>query len=190
MIGKLAGTSKGTALWLTSKWVKVLISTAQEGSGSENMASDLIKRYTNAGGWCSEAGRTKLGNQVQWVDLVIRLDIWHFMRRIAVGCTTDAHQRYAKLNRCWQSLIATRGWTPLVFLSSTLSGCRPSGAHKCGMLSASRLFLVLHLTWRLAPSQRVASYWNMTGVLEAPHLSSTSTIIWTDLSQVCLLKCL
>lgn len=50
MIGKLAGTSKGTALWLTSKWVKVLISTAQEGSGSENMASDLIKRYTNAGG--------------------------------------------------------------------------------------------------------------------------------------------
>jgi hypothetical protein len=29
-----------------------------------------------------------------WPDLVIRLDIWHFMRRIADGVTTDSHQLY------------------------------------------------------------------------------------------------
>ena len=28
-------------------------------------------------------------------NTVIWLDIWHFMRRIATGCTTDSHQLYA-----------------------------------------------------------------------------------------------
>eukprot|EP00795_Rhopilema_esculentum_P001125 gene1125-15467_t len=26
-----------------------------------------------------------------WSDLVIRLDVWHFMRRLAVGCTSESH---------------------------------------------------------------------------------------------------
>lgn len=29
-----------------------------------------------------------------WPDLVIRLDIWHFMRRFAGACTTESHQLY------------------------------------------------------------------------------------------------
>ena len=40
----------------------------------------------------------------QWVDLPIRLDIWHFMRRLAVGCTTEAHPLYGvflgRLSHC------------------------------------------------------------------------------------------
>ena len=27
-------------------------------------------------------------------DTMFRLDIWHFMRRFTVGCTTDAHQLF------------------------------------------------------------------------------------------------
>jgi len=30
-----------------------------------------------------------------WSDLVVRLDVWHFMRRLAVGVTTDTHILYA-----------------------------------------------------------------------------------------------
>ncbi len=37
-------------------------------------------------------------------QMTIRLDLWHFMRRFAVGCTTDFHQLYAtfmsRLSHC------------------------------------------------------------------------------------------
>lgn len=29
-----------------------------------------------------------------WPDLIVRLDIYHYMRRLAAGCTTDAHSLY------------------------------------------------------------------------------------------------
>ncbi|XP_056224227.1 uncharacterized protein LOC130163830 [Seriola aureovittata] len=118
---KLAGTAKGTALWLTSvgnEYGQILMSvlTAQEGAGLDMMAADLVKRYQRAGvdppvalyvdcGCCAETGKTKLSARFSgWPDLTIRLDIWHFMRRIALGCTTDAHQLYpifmSRLSAC------------------------------------------------------------------------------------------
>ncbi|XP_062250347.1 uncharacterized protein LOC133959246 [Platichthys flesus] len=108
---KLAGTAKGTAHWLTSvgnEYGQVLISvmTAQEGAGLDLMAAGLMKRYQLAGvdppvalyvdcGCCTEGGETKLKARFSgWPDIIVRLDIWHFMRRLALGCTTDAHQLY------------------------------------------------------------------------------------------------
>ncbi|XP_052429310.1 uncharacterized protein LOC127970861 [Carassius gibelio] len=63
---------------------------------------------------------------------MIRLDIWHFMRRIALGCTTDAHQLYpifmSRLSACifeWDAadvsilrkakreLLMSQGWPAL-----------------------------------------------------------------------------
>nr|KAG5691802.1 hypothetical protein BaRGS_003198 [Batillaria attramentaria] len=39
-----------------------------------------------------------------WPDLVIRLDVWHFMRRIARACTTESHLLYksfmGRLSQC------------------------------------------------------------------------------------------
>ncbi|KAM9723716.1 uncharacterized protein ACNS7B_019020 [Menidia menidia] len=51
---KLAGTAKGTGLWLTSvgnEYGQILISvlTAQEGAGLDKMADGLVKRYAQAG---------------------------------------------------------------------------------------------------------------------------------------------
>lgn len=103
--------AKGTAMWVTSvgnEYGQILISvlTAQEGAGLDMMAADLVRRYHQAGveppvvlyvdcGCCTEAGETKLQARFSgWPGLTIRLDIWHFMRRLAVGCTTDAHQLY------------------------------------------------------------------------------------------------
>lgn len=119
---KLAGTAKGTALWLTSvgnEYGQILISvlTAQEGAGLDKMANDLVRRYAQAGvdppvvlyvdcGCCAEAAETtKLQARFNgWPQLVVRLDIWHFMRRLALGCTTDAHQLYplfmSRLSAC------------------------------------------------------------------------------------------
>ena len=98
---------------------QVLISvlTAQEGPGLDRMVSDLIRRYSQAGvapplllyvdcGCCRETdGETKLKARFSgWPDLVVRLDIWHFLRRLAAGCTTDAHALYpvfmASLSAC------------------------------------------------------------------------------------------
>jgi len=50
-------------------------------------------------------GETKLKARFGgWPNLIVRLDIWHFMRRLAVGCTTDAHQLYptfmARMSAC------------------------------------------------------------------------------------------
>ncbi|XP_030233813.1 uncharacterized protein LOC115559188 isoform X2 [Gadus morhua] len=86
-------------------------------AGVDRMVSGLIRRYSEAGvappillhvdcGCCEEAGgeselKARFGG---WPDLVIRLDAWHFLRRLAAGCTTDAHALYpifmAKLSVC------------------------------------------------------------------------------------------
>ncbi|KAF1384232.1 hypothetical protein PFLUV_G00140580 [Perca fluviatilis] len=87
---------------------QILISvlTAQEGAGLYMMTAGLVKKYQQAGvdppvalyvdcGCCTEVGETKLQARFSgWPDLTIRLDIWHFMRQLALGCTTDVHQLY------------------------------------------------------------------------------------------------
>ncbi|XP_049336892.1 histone deacetylase complex subunit SAP130-like [Astyanax mexicanus] len=81
------------------------------------MVKGLIKRYSQAAmvppkllyvdsGCCKDTGgQTKLEERFSgWPDLTVRLDIYHFMRRLAVGCTTDAHPLYptfmARLSSC------------------------------------------------------------------------------------------
>ncbi|KAM7009682.1 uncharacterized protein LKV04_001620 [Tautogolabrus adspersus] len=118
---KLPGVAKGTTVWLSSvsnKVGQILISvlTAQEGSGLDLMVADLIRRYREAGvappkllyvdyGCCKKDGEeTKLKASGGWPDVVVKLDIYHFMRRLASGCTKDAHPLYpifmARLSSC------------------------------------------------------------------------------------------
>ncbi|XP_035858117.1 uncharacterized protein LOC116056487 [Sander lucioperca] len=118
---KLSGPAKGTAQWMTSvgnEIGQVLISvlTADEGGGIDAVAAGLVERYRRASvapptllyvdsHCCEEAGDTKLQQRFSgWPDVIIRLDIWHFMRRLAGGVTTDAHQLYpifmARLSAC------------------------------------------------------------------------------------------
>ncbi|KAG9274088.1 arginine-glutamic acid dipeptide repeats protein-like [Astyanax mexicanus] len=146
---KLTGPAKGTAQWLTSvgnESGQVLISvlTANEGAGLDLMAAGLVNRYQRAGvdppvvlyvdcGCCKEVGETKLKSRFGgWPDIIVRLDIWHFMRRLATGCTTDAHQLYptfmSRISSCifeWDAgdvgllrkakreQLAQQGWPPL-----------------------------------------------------------------------------
>ncbi|MCI4379004.1 hypothetical protein PGIGA_G00222790 [Pangasianodon gigas] len=118
---KLAGHAWGTVQWMSSvgnERGQILISvlTAQEGPGLDSMVSGLVSRYQQAGvappvllyvdsGCCVDKGQSKLQTRFGgWPNLNIRLDIWHFMRRLATGCTTDAHPLYptfmARLSAC------------------------------------------------------------------------------------------
>lgn len=99
--------------------VLVSVLTAAEGAGMANMATGLVQRYQSAqvpppallyidGDCCGQIHIRRLF--AGWPDLVIRLDIWHFMRRFARGCSTDAHPLYAtflsRMSQCtcrWSS---------------------------------------------------------------------------------------
>ncbi|XP_052445112.1 uncharacterized protein LOC127986896 [Carassius gibelio] len=118
---KLAGAASGTAAWCTNvgnEHGQVLVSvlTAAEGHGLDSMAAGLMKRYREAGeaapkvmyvdrDCCSQYGQSRVKIMfLEWDELVVRLDIWHFMRRFAAGVTTEAHPLYgifmARLSTC------------------------------------------------------------------------------------------
>ncbi|XP_038162604.1 uncharacterized protein LOC119797556 isoform X2 [Cyprinodon tularosa] len=119
---KLAGAAANTAGWCTNvanEHGQVLVSvlTAAEGHGLWPMAAGLMRRYREAGvpppvimyvdrDCCSQHAQRQ--SQVramfsEWNELIVRLDIWHFMRRFAAGVITEAHQLYgtfmARLSR-------------------------------------------------------------------------------------------
>ena len=110
VVKKLAGHSAHTASWATNignEYGQVLISvlTSSEGYGLRPMAAGIVRRYQLAGVPPPDimyadrdcCGETKVKAMfAAWPDLIIRLDTWHFMRRLAVGCTTDSHPLYAK----------------------------------------------------------------------------------------------
>ncbi|XP_063078300.1 uncharacterized protein LOC134468289 [Engraulis encrasicolus] len=80
--------------------------TAAEGDGLKPMAAGLVRRYRDAGvqpplllyvdrDCCSQHGGGKTADMFpEWDKLVVRLDIWHLMRRIASGVSTESHQLY------------------------------------------------------------------------------------------------
>ena len=120
---KLQGAEANTASWVTNvgnEKGEVLnsIVTTSEGIASLGvMADGLINRFSQAGvvppvllytdrDCCSiDEGVSKYHVLFSaWENLLIRLDIFHFMRRCAVGCTSESHPLYpvfmASLSRC------------------------------------------------------------------------------------------
>ncbi|XP_069106499.1 uncharacterized protein [Argopecten irradians] len=105
---KLAGKSAKTAMWATNvgnEHGQVIMSvlTANEGQGLADMIDGLCRRYHEASvppprllyvdrDCCDSSCVQKYFRS--WPFLLVRLDIWHFMRRLAIGCTTDAHPLY------------------------------------------------------------------------------------------------
>ncbi|CAL8406944.1 unnamed protein product [Arctogadus glacialis] len=118
IVRKLAGQARSTASWATNVGnehghVLMSVLTASEGWGLMKMAEGLVRRYKDAGvpppeilyvdrDCCGNSHLLKIFGA--WPGMKIRLDIWHFMRRFATGCTTDSHALYtsfmAQLSRC------------------------------------------------------------------------------------------
>ncbi|XP_061753808.1 uncharacterized protein LOC133551273 isoform X2 [Nerophis ophidion] len=118
MTKKLAGEAAGTAAWVTNvgnELGQVLMSvlTVAEGDGLLAMAQGLMRRYREAGRdpphvlyvdrdcCCSAGGQPKVAATFgEWDRLVVRLDVWHLMRRFARGVSTEAHTLYGEfMNR-------------------------------------------------------------------------------------------
>ncbi|KAK0147214.1 hypothetical protein N1851_013367 [Merluccius polli] len=118
IVKKLAGEGCLTASWATNignEHGQVIMSvlTDSEGYGLGPMIGGLMSRYKDAGvpppevlyvdrDCCGSTHLRKIFGS--WDRMLLRLDIWHFMRRIAIGCTTDSHSLYAgfmnRLSQC------------------------------------------------------------------------------------------
>ena len=106
---KLRGADAGTAAWTTNVGnergeILQSVLTASESFESLKMLADgLVQRYSEAQqppptvlytdrDCCSSRFSELFG---AWPNLSVRLDVWHFMRRMAMGCTTESHPLYA-----------------------------------------------------------------------------------------------
>ena len=109
---KLQGSASGTASWATNignerEAVASVLTASEDVASLKRLADGLMRRYEAAGeqppsvlytdrDCCAERGQSKMETLFgAWPDLNVRLDIWHFMRRLAQGMHyiyTIAHQ--------------------------------------------------------------------------------------------------
>ena len=107
IVKKLAGSARKTASWCTNvgnEHGQVLMSvlTDTEGDGLDDMAEGLMDRYIASNtpppkvlyvdrDCCSTRSKQQFH---KFPNMVIRLDIWHFMRRLAMACCSESHALY------------------------------------------------------------------------------------------------
>lgn len=122
---KLQGTAAGAANWMTSvsnEMGQVLISVltvSEDRASLAQLADGLMQRYTT-NGWkpptllyvdkdcCANERPSNFQILFHgWPELQVRLDVWHFMRRLAVGCLTESHPLYAKFMSRLSSCLFT-----------------------------------------------------------------------------------
>ena len=117
---KLQGAAVGSAMWMTNvgnERGEILISvlTSSESiSALQPLASGLVSWYQAHNqpppkllytdrDCCSQLGQSKYEKLFSW-DICVCLDIWHFMRRLASGCSTESHPLYdqfmSRLSAC------------------------------------------------------------------------------------------
>ena len=108
---KLQGADANTASWATNVGnergeVLMCVLTTSEGVSAIQPMAGLMSRYEchkepppsliyTDRDCCNTQGPSKYQVLFHKWDLCVRLDIWHYMRRIAVGCTTESHPLYA-----------------------------------------------------------------------------------------------
>ena len=111
---KLQGAAADTTTWVTNvgnEWGEVLASVLTQSEGLADvglLAKGLMDRYERAGqelpcvlytdrDCCALglAGVSKYHTLFSWWQaLAICLDMWHFMRRLSGGCTSQSHPLY------------------------------------------------------------------------------------------------
>jgi len=123
VIKKLAGHARHNATWVTNvgnergEVLTSVVTSSESADGLQRMADDIMNRFAAANQPAPEVlytdrdccrlniGGSKLNDLFhQWNDLPVRLDIWHFMRRLALGCQSESHPLYptfmSQLTRC------------------------------------------------------------------------------------------
>ena len=110
---KLQGIGAGSASWATSvgnergEILQSVITASESTTSLKEMADGLMARYENAqenhpvalytDRDCCSSTENQSKYQVlfnKWENLIVRLDIFHYMRRFAIGCTSESHPLY------------------------------------------------------------------------------------------------
>ena len=109
---KLQGAAANTAAWCTNvgnergELVVSVLTASESWENLQGLADGLMQRYRSAGqsapqllyterDCCCGSGPSKYVSLFSsWDTLHVRLDIWHWMRRMGGGCTTEAHPLY------------------------------------------------------------------------------------------------
>lgn len=109
---KLQGADINTASWATNvgnergEILQSVLTASESFSSLQTLADGLMNRYQSAlqphpllmytdRDCCSESGPSRYQLLFsKWDKLIVRLDVWHFMRRIANACTTESHPLY------------------------------------------------------------------------------------------------
>lgn len=181
------------------------------------MAAGLVERYQMAGvtppivlnvdcGCCKEVGETKLKIHFsEWLDLIVRLDIWHLMLPLVVyhrrpstdstwllwhtsACSFewDADD-LAMLRRTKREQLKQQNWHALGAREQQVEWCAQcffDSERMQHMWHAFRTHEVYHITQRLEASPREECYWKLTNVPGVSHCWNHFTAIWIDSFQV------
>ena len=113
---KLSGKYAYNAHWVTNvgnEFGQILNSvlTTSEGNGLSNLASGLMDRYRDAEAPPPEVlytDRDCCNDNVK--ELQVRLDVWHFMRRLSYCVTTEAHALFPQFMQSLSQAIFK--WDP------------------------------------------------------------------------------
>ena len=109
----MQGAATGTANWATSvgnergEVVHTIITTSESIPSLQKLAVVLMERYKNGGqqppqvlytdrDCCIQGGRPSKYQQLfsTWEGLQVRLDVWHYMRRIIGVVSSESHPLY------------------------------------------------------------------------------------------------
>lgn len=121
---KLQGVAAGAAKWLTNvsnergQLLNSVLTVSEDHESLRPLAVGLVNRYNKAG-WpmsqilyvdrdcCSRGVDRPSRFQVlfkEWHGLKVRLDVWHFMRRLGRGCASEQHPLFgvfmSRLSSC------------------------------------------------------------------------------------------
>ena len=109
---KLQGLAANKASWATNvgnergEIVQSVLTSSESAVSLKKLADGLMSRYEKAGqtapavlytdrDCCSSDGSSKYKELFgKWPNLEVCLDIWHFMRRLAVAVTSESHPLY------------------------------------------------------------------------------------------------
>ena len=108
---KLQGADANTANWMTNvgnergEIVVSVLTSSERAAALQPMGDGLIRRYDihhqsppkvlyTDRDCCSKDDQSKYGVLFHEWDLCVRLDVWHYMRRLASGCTSESHPLY------------------------------------------------------------------------------------------------
>ena len=112
ILKKLQGRFKDSASWVTNVGneygaiVQCIVTNSESVEALKKMADGIVSRYKSANvdppfllytdrDCCNFRGPSKFNVLFEaWPYLQAKLDIWHFMRRIGFGCTSEQHPLY------------------------------------------------------------------------------------------------